>query len=120
LNRGQRRREALITESHSIGNYNAAVRHDVLITGIVCKRGALKRGTFLETITRAFVASYSKVHLKFLDFHAFIFSKPAAFLGRVSESGEHAFRRGGITTLDNECAVSNGSFFHSLPFFKTH
>jgi hypothetical protein len=51
-----------------------------------------------------------------LDFVVIPFHKPAPFLSRVGESGEYAFRRGGIAAFDNERAVNNRSF-HDLYWF---
>src|SRR2546427_655576 len=104
LNRDERRRDALLTQGHGRGMHNAAVGHNVLIDGVVRTRDPFQRGTVLEAKTGTFFASNPKVHLIMLDFVAATFNKPAAFLGRVGESAEYAFRRGGITALDDEGA----------------
>src|SRR2546426_11108249 len=87
LNRPQRSRDALLTQSHRRGKYNAAVGHNVLIAGVVGARDPLERGTVFEAKTGAFFTSNSKVQLIVVDFVVVAFSKPAAFLGWVGESG---------------------------------
>jgi hypothetical protein len=46
------------------------------------------------------------------------FNKPAAFLGRVGESGEYALGGGGVIALDDERAVDYGLLFHGFPSFN--
>src|SRR5450432_1762420 len=108
LKRGQRHGDALVTDGHSGGQYNATVGHNVPITGIVRKGGTFHRAIVFETETGTLVAPDSKIHLEFLDVAALPFRKPAAFPGRVGEGGEDAFRCGGITALDDESVVDNG------------
>src|ERR1017187_175689 len=108
---GQRRRDAPVADGHSRGEYNAAVRHNVQITGVVRARDPLQRGAFLEAKTGTFFASHSKVRLIVLDVVAAAFHKPAAFLDWVGESSKYAFRCGGIAAFDDERAVDYGSVF---------
>src|SRR6476646_11210116 len=115
--RGQRRRDALVTERHRRGDYNAAVRHYVLIAALVRKQRAWKYGAGLEAIPCPLTASGSQIHLELLDVVAFAFRKPGAFFCRVGESREDSLRRGRIAAFDDECVVNCGSIFHTLPSF---
>jgi len=64
-----------------------------------------------------FGAADSKIHLKFFDFEAFAFRKPAAFLNRVGESGEHALRRGGLLrSMTNALWETDRSAMFFFPF----
>jgi hypothetical protein len=96
------------------GEYYAPVGHDVLINSVVRTRHPRQRGAVLEAKTGAFLASNAKVQFIVFDFVAATFDKPAALPGWVGESREYAFRRGGITALDDERAVDYGSLFHGF------
>ena len=118
LNRNQRRRDVLGAQAHRRRRDNAFVEHNVLIASLVGQRDALKRGVVNETIPGSLGASDSKIHLKLLDVVAFTFGKPAALLGRVGESREHALNCLRIAALDDECAVDHRLLFHRSSFLS--
>ena len=53
-----------------------------------------------------------EIHLEFIDGEFFALGKPAAFLGRIGERGEHTLGRYGIAALNHESTVRDRSLFH--------
>ena len=84
---------------------SALVRHDHLVGPFALKRDAFKRRPFPHPVTAALDASGPEVHFKHFHLVVFPFREPAAFLGRIGESGEDALRRRGIAPFNDEGVV---------------